>query len=671
MTDWDIPSLSIDNKHRSKEKVRHLTAEQLDLPENTKQAESGEDHWEELEELASSIESNQEYAVAVGTNSHELASGQFLQKGQSHDVHALELAVWKAYAESRSPITNILLVESEGGVEICGRCMQVVQDYASGTTLRILHEDGEYDEYSSIREYIAPQPELEASSAESDKQQITTKQQGNSSDKIKSASEASVPEPDSEDIPKASSDLGIEYIRFENNIYHRKYQKLDRTFCGQDLSNQKYSSSEEKPILLEPCKPCHGETGVITVKEKKQNLREQISEQAADITHSENSPGQFSLEEMRILCDLIPTDLSEEIDSKQEIRAQLDRAIEGVKTTESDHGSFSKDGLEALVGALSGHGIISSEPHFYIQTDAGTIKRTPVTEFDLQNRGGKGLRAHDEEENADIDTLFVANPRDLLLLFTSAGKVYEIGAHEMPKQDRIETGQQFSDLVSLDEDEQVQSVLSMTSLTDHDYLTMVTKHGFVKRVRTSEFENILSTGIVAAKLEDSDEVRDVAWTEGDADLIVATENGQAIRFDEEEVRDMGRSARGIKSIELDDDDSVIGMVVVSDPSNAQLLSVTRNGYGKRTPIREYRKQTRYGRGLIDIDTGDRNGPLMAIERVEDSDSVGIITQNGQLIHTPVDDISSVGRNTKGVILIDVDQGDRVIEASTVQALQKS
>jgi DNA gyrase subunit A len=216
-------------------------------------------------------------------------------------------------------------------------------------------------------------------------------------------------------------------------------------------------------------------------------------------------------------------------------------------------------------------------------------------------------------------------------------------------------------LLDLDDCEEITAVVNADDLDENggEYLTMVTRDGYVKRTGVDEFQHILSTGIRAIRLEEADTLVDVEVTDGTQDVVIATERGMSIRFDEDEVRPMGRSARGVRGIRLDEDDHVAGVAAVDEDDHSWLFTVTKNGYGKRSDIGDYRVQSRNGKGLIDIKTEDRNGPVTAIEAVGPGDELVVMSEGGQIIRTPVDDVSIYGRNTLGVTVMDLDADDRV------------
>jgi DNA gyrase subunit A len=230
---------------------------------------------------------------------------------------------------------------------------------------------------------------------------------------------------------------------------------------------------------------------------------------------------------------------------------------------------------------------------------------------------------------------------------------------------RTARGKSAVNLIDLDDGEVITAVVNTDEFEEEECITMVTRRGYVKRTCAAEFENILSTGIIAATLDDDDELVDVEVTDGTRDLVIATEQGMTIRFDESEAREMGRTARGVHGIELTGGDAVAGLVATDDDDERSLLTVTENGYGKRTRLSEYRPQSRYGQGLIDIKTGERNGRVTTVKAVTDTDHIVVMSESGQIMRCPVADVSTVGRNTLGVKVMTVEAGDRVASVTVV------
>jgi DNA gyrase subunit A len=294
------------------------------------------------------------------------------------------------------------------------------------------------------------------------------------------------------------------------------------------------------------------------------------------------------------------------------------------------------------------------------------IKRMPLDEFRTQHRGGKGIIGTDLKEGDRVSSVFVANTHDYLLTFTNRGQVYQLKTHQVPEMSRTARGKSAVNVLDLDDGEEIAAVVN-TAEMNGGYLTMATRDGRVKRTAVGEFQHILSTGIRAIRLADGDELVDVEVTDGSRDLVVATAGGMSIRFDEDEVRPMGRDARGVRGIRLEEGDRVIGLAAVNESTHSWLLTVTDNGYGKRTAIGNYRTQSRNGKGLIDIETDGRNGSSCAIDAVGPGDHLLVMSEDGQIMRTPVEDVSVVGRNTMGVTVMDLEDDDRVASVAVVPA----
>jgi DNA gyrase subunit A len=309
--------------------------------------------------------------------------------------------------------------------------------------------------------------------------------------------------------------------------------------------------------------------------------------------------------------------------------------------------------------------LIPEEDCLVVITEQDYIKRMPAAAFDPQHRGGKGIIGSDPKEGDRVSKVFRANSHEYLLCFTNEGQVYRVKAYEIPEMSRTARGKSAVNIIDLDDGEEITAVVNTDEFEPDECITMVTRQGYVKRTCASDFENILSTGIIAASVDEGDELVDVEVTDGTGDLVIGTEQGMTIRFDETDVRQMGRNARGVRGIDLEGEDAVAGMVATDDADERALLTVTRNGYGKRTPLAEYRPQSRYGKGLVDIKTGERNGPVATVKAVEDTDHIVAMSEAGQIMRCPVADISTVGRNTMGVEVMSLDGDDRVASVTVV------
>ncbi|MGM0590592.1 MAG: DNA gyrase subunit A [Halobacteriota archaeon] len=318
-------------------------------------------------------------------------------------------------------------------------------------------------------------------------------------------------------------------------------------------------------------------------------------------------------------------------------------------------------------GTVTREDLIAEEDVVVVVTEDDYIKRMSMGSFRTQNRGGKGIIGTDLKEGDRVSSVFVANTHDYLLCFTNYGQVYQLKTYQVPEMGRTARGKSAVNLLDLDEGEEITAVVDTDDIGEDEFLTMVTRDGYIKRTAVEDFSNILSTGIWAIRLEDGDALVDVEVTDGTRDVVVATEGGMSIRFDENEVRAMGRNARGVRGIKLEGGDSVAGLAAIDEAHHSWLLTVTKNGYGKRTDIADYRTQSRNGKGLIDIKTNERNGPSCTIEAVAPGDHLVVMSEGGQIMRTPVEDISTVGRNTMGVIVMDLDEGDYVASVDVIPA----
>jgi len=334
-----------------------------------------------------------------------------------------------------------------------------------------------------------------------------------------------------------------------------------------------------------------------------------------------------------------------------------------LREIKEEYGDERKTSIVEDEGTVTHEDLIPEEDVVVVVTEDDYVKRMPVDRFDPQNRGGKGIIGVDVKEGDRVSKVFRANTHDYLLCFTNHGQVYRLKTYEIPEMSRTARGKSAVNLIDFDDGEEITAVVATDEFADDECVTTVTRDGYIKRTAAAEFENVLSTGIIAADLEDGDELVDVAVTDGSRDLVVATRDGMTIRFDESEVREMGRNARGVGAIKLegegDDRDEVAGLVATDEGDDRALLTVTENGFGKRTPLSEYRTQSRYGKGLIDIKTGDRNGRVVSVKSVGAADGLVAMSEQGQIMRTRANDISSVSRNTMGVTVMDLAADDTV------------
>ena len=316
-------------------------------------------------------------------------------------------------------------------------------------------------------------------------------------------------------------------------------------------------------------------------------------------------------------------------------------------------------------GTVTHEDLIPEEECVVVMSEDDYIKRMPLSTFRAQNRGGKGIIGAELKEGDRVSSVFATNSHDYLLVFTNHGQIYQLKTYEIPEMSRTARGKSAVNLLDMDDGEEIEAVVNTDDLAGDEYLTMVTRDGYIKRTAVDAFENIRSTGIRAIRLEAGDELVDVEVTDGDTDIVIGSRDGMAIRFDEGEVRPMGRTARGVIGIDLRDGDRVAGIAAIDTDRHNWVLTVTENGYGKRSDLDEYRPQSRNGMGLVDIKTGDRNGPVVAIEAVSRGDHLLAMSDGGQIVRTRVEEISTVSRNTMGVIVMNLEPDDRVASVDIV------
>ncbi|MBI2140851.1 DNA gyrase subunit A [Candidatus Woesearchaeota archaeon] len=294
-------------------------------------------------------------------------------------------------------------------------------------------------------------------------------------------------------------------------------------------------------------------------------------------------------------------------------------------------------------------------------THAGYIKRISVDAYRQQRRGGKGIIAATTKEGDFVENIFVANTHSYILFFTSLGIVHWLKVYEVPEASRYASGKAIVNLLRLRESEKISAFIPVKEFAGN--LVMITKNGTIKKTELAAYSNPRRGGIIAITLEDNDELINVALTTGSQQLIVATANGLAVRFNEQDVRPVGRSAKGVRAIRLRGTDAVVGMVVANEAES--LLTITANGYGKRSPVADYRLISRGGSGVINIQTSDRNGPVAAIASVTDNDDIIIVSKSGNIVRIAAKGISEIGRNTQGVTLMRLEPGDSVVSIAKV------
>ena len=299
----------------------------------------------------------------------------------------------------------------------------------------------------------------------------------------------------------------------------------------------------------------------------------------------------------------------------------------------------------------------------FTMTEAGYIKRMPTSEYSAQHRGGRGVKGMSTRAEDIVKDMFVASSHDLLLFFTTRGRVYKIKGYEVPESSRTAKGSNIVNILPIESDEKVTSIVHVPGFEGDDYLVMSTKNGTIKKTSIKEYANIRKSGVIAIILDEGDDLADVHLTDGTKTLMLATHNGKAIRFDENDVRAMGRVTRGVRGIKLEGDDYVISMEIVYD--DATFLTITENGYGKRSRPSEYKIQSRGGKGISNYAISEQTGLVAAAKFVKEEDDILLMTSGGVIMRTAVSEINVLGRSTKGVIVTRLPEDVRVIGISRV------
>ncbi|HVF66810.1 MAG TPA: DNA gyrase subunit A [Pyrinomonadaceae bacterium] len=317
---------------------------------------------------------------------------------------------------------------------------------------------------------------------------------------------------------------------------------------------------------------------------------------------------------------------------------------------------------------LSIEDMIADEDVAITVTKNGYVKRTAVSTYQRQGRGGKGRSGASTGKNEDwVEHLFIASTHSYLMIFTDDGQVYKLKVHEIPDALPSARGKAVVNLINIPSARKLAGVIPVREFSEGRYVVMVTKNGVIKKTELSEFQHIRSNGINAVNVDDGDELLDVVLTDGTKRIFIATHDGLAIRFDESDVRPMGRAARGVRGIDLRKGDYVVSVSPVSSDDSEKMLSVSECGFGKQTSITTYRLQTRGGKGVINMKTTDKTGKVVAVFPVDEESELMIITKQGKLIRIEAGEIRKTGRGAQGVRLIRTDGGDKVTSASLLVA----
>ncbi len=307
--------------------------------------------------------------------------------------------------------------------------------------------------------------------------------------------------------------------------------------------------------------------------------------------------------------------------------------------------------------------LIPEENCVFTMTDKGYIKRQSVDTYTIQNRGGRGIKGMARREEDMATTMFTCGTHEYIMFFTTKGKTYRLKGYEIPEGSRNSKGMNIVNILPVDSDEKVSAMIRIENYDEGQYLVMVTRKGIIKRTSLSAYSNLRKSGVIAINLDEDDELAWVKLTRGESDVIVATRNGMSIRFDENDARELGRTARGVKAITLREGDEVIGMGVVED--GKKVLTVTETGYGRLSSADEYRRQSRGGKGVTNYKT-EKYGNVASINMVDDGSDLIIISSDGIIIRIPASQINTVARGSKGVRVMKVSPGEKIVSVAAVE-----
>ena len=359
--------------------------------------------------------------------------------------------------------------------------------------------------------------------------------------------------------------------------------------------------------------------------------------------------------------------------SEKKLRGVIIKELEEVK---KKYGDERRTIIQDEAAEINLEDLIADEQVAVTVSHSGYLKRTPISTYRQQRRGGTGRKGMSTREEDFVERLFVASTHDYILIFTNTGRVYWLKVYEIPELSAAGKGKAIANLVSLQPGENVRALLTVRDLEEEGkFVFFATRSGTVKKTPLKDFSNVMSRGIIAIGIETEDELVAASCTDGNQIIFLATHEGMAIRFDEENVRPMGRPAYGVRGMDLERGDYIVGMAVTpkerkkskdseADQSNL-ILSVTEDGYGKRTDVDEYRLQTRGGKGVINVKTTARNGKVVSIMLVNEKSEVMVISQFGKIIRIDTKNIREAGRSTQGVRLLHLEEGDRLAAASVI------
>jgi DNA gyrase subunit A len=371
------------------------------------------------------------------------------------------------------------------------------------------------------------------------------------------------------------------------------------------------------------------------------------------------------MEQQKILDELaeIQRRIGEYLEILGSDKVLRDLIIKELRQVQKDYGDERRTTIEDDTGEIRLEDLVAVEDVAVTVTRGGYLKRTAVDTYRRQTRGGKGRIGMGTRDEDFVEHLIVASTHSYLLIFTTRGRVYWLKIYEIPDATTTGKGKHISNLINLQPDETVKAFLSVKDFVPDQFIVMVTKHGVIKKSELTEFDNPMARGIIAVTLDEGDELISAKITHGNNYIFLGSHEGQAIRFEESHVRPMGRQARGVRAMDLGPNDYLVGMEVVE--KEGLILSIAENGFGKRTPLEDYRLTNRGGKGVINMKVTKKTGNVVAILSVREDSELIIVSQNGKIIRIESSTIRQVGRSSQGVKLVSLDEGDKVAAASVI------
>ncbi len=361
-------------------------------------------------------------------------------------------------------------------------------------------------------------------------------------------------------------------------------------------------------------------------------------------------------------------ELSDEIARLSAILADeqvlMDLIIKELEEVKEKHGNERRTQIVDNEAEIQIEDLIQEEDMVVTISHEGYIKRTAFSTYKAQKRGGKGNRGMEAQGDDFVNQLFIASTHSFVFFFSDRGKVYVKKVYEVPQAARSAKGRAIVNFIGMEEDERIRAITPVPGFVEDVFVTTLTRRGQIKKTSILDYQNYRQSGIIGVKIADDDQLLTATVTDGTREFLIATKKGKSIRFDENQVRAMGRNTSGVKAIELDDDDEVVGLAT-TEPERDRVLAICERGYGKRTKLDEFRQQNRGGKGIILIDASERNGPVVGISLVKPEDEVMLITDRGQTIRTQVEEIRETGRNAQGVRVMNVGEDERVVGFESV------